>query len=129
MTVTQTRLHRPPAATAVGMLCVLGVVGSGVMALTHLGLAIPGLELVGPGRLIVPAAVSFTLGTVLYAAAAYGALRVARWAWPVALVVNVLAFGTAAFPYRGWISGAAIVVSVAVIAVLVSPRGRAAFRG
>jgi hypothetical protein len=127
MTTIETRTDRPPAATAVGLLCVLGVVGSGVMALAHLGIELPGLELVGPGRLVLPAAVSFLLGTVLYAVAAFGALRVSRWAWPTALVVNVLAFGTAAFPYRDWMSGAAIVVSVTVIAVLVSPWGRAAF--
>jgi hypothetical protein len=129
MTATGTRTDRPPAATVVGALCILGVVGSGVMAVAHLGLEIPALELVGPGRLIVPAAVSFLLGTVLYAVAAYGALRAARWAWPAALVVNVLAFGTAAFPYRDWMSGAAIVVSLTAIAVLVSPQGRAALPG
>jgi hypothetical protein len=129
MTATESRTDRPPAATAVGALCLLGVVGSAVMAVAHLGLEIPALEFVGPGRLIVPAAVSFLLGTALYAVAAYGALRVARWAWPTALVVNVLAFGTAAFPYRDWMSGAAIVVSLAVVTILLSPPGRAAFRG
>jgi hypothetical protein len=113
----------------VGALAVLGVVGSLVMTLAHLGLALPALDAVGPGRLIVPAAVSFAVGTVLYALVAYGAFRPARWAWFAGLIVSVLAFATAAFPYRGWISGAAIVVSLATVAVLLSPQGRTAFRG
>jgi hypothetical protein len=119
---------RPPAATAVGALAVLGVVGSAVMTLAHLDLDLPVLDVVGPGRLVVPAAVSFAVGTVLYAVAAYGALRVARWGWSVGLLVHVLGFVTAAFPYRGWISGVAIGVSVAAVAVLLSPPGRGAFR-
>jgi hypothetical protein len=126
---TSTDTSRPPAATAVGALAVLGVVGSVVMTLAHLGLGIPALDALGPGRLIVPAAASFAVGTVLYAIVAYGALRVAGWAWLAGLVVNTLAFVTSAFPYRGWVSGAAMAVSIAAIAVLLSPPGRSAFRG
>jgi hypothetical protein len=119
---------RPPAAAAVATLAVVGVVGSAVMTLAHLGLGLPVLDAVGPGRLVAPAAVSFAVGTVLYAVVAYGAFRVARWAWGAGLLVNVLGFATAAFPYRGWISGVAIAVSVAAVTVLLSPPGRSAFR-
>jgi hypothetical protein len=119
---------RPPAAVAVGTLAALGLIGSSVMTLAHLGLDIPVLDTLGAGVLVVPAAVSFAVGTLLYAGVAYGALRTRRWTWVAGLVVNVLAFITAAFPVRSWVSVAAIVVSVTTIAVLLSPPGRAAFR-
>ena len=128
MTSTQHTSTRPPAALAVGVLAVLGLVGSLVMTLAHLGLGIAVLDALGAGRLVVPAAISFATGTLLYALVAYGALRTRRWAWVAGLVVNVLAFGTAAFPIRSWISVVAIAVSVAAIAVLLSPPGRTAFR-
>jgi hypothetical protein len=121
--------RRPPAATAIGLLAALGAIGSAVMTLAHVDLDIPFLTFFGPGRLIAPAAASFAVGTVLYVVVAYGAFRVARWSWPVALVVNVLAFLVSAFPYRGWVSGAAMAVSVIAVAVLVSRPGRVALRG
>lgn len=120
---------RPAAATAVGALSVLGLIGSLVMTLAHLGLGIPALDALGAGRLVVPAAVSFAVGTVLYGLVAYGAFRVSRWAWFLGLLLNVLAFVTAAFPIRSWVSVVAIVVSIATVAVLLSPQGRTAFRG
>lgn len=118
---------RPPAATAVGWLAVLGVVGSAVMTLAHLGVEIPVISDLGPGRLLAPVAGGFAFGTILYVLVATAAFRMASWAWPAALAVNAVAFLSAAFPYRGWVSGVAIAVSLAAVAVLLSPPGRAAF--
>ncbi len=118
---------RPAAASAVSVLALLGVVGSAVMTLAHLGLTIPIIEDLGPGRLLLPVAIGFAIGTVLYAVVAFGALAVAGWAWGAALVVNALAFLSAAFPYRGWVSGVAMVVSAAALVVLLTPAGRNAF--
>ncbi len=116
---------RPAAATAVGVLALLGFVGSAVMAVAHFGVeVIPGLD---PG-LILPAAIGFVVGAVLYAVVAYGAFTVAGWAWWAGLVVNGLAFASAAYPFRGWMSAVAMAVSAAAIVVLLSPPGREAFR-
>jgi hypothetical protein len=128
MAPTQDTRGRPPAAVAVGALAALGLAGSLVMTLAHLGLDIPVLDTLGSGVLVVPAAVAFAVGTLLYAGVAYGAFRTRRWAWVAGFVVNVLALVTAAVPVRSWVSVAAIVVSVTTIAVLLSPPGRAAFR-
>jgi hypothetical protein len=128
MALTQDTSGRPSAAVAVGTLAALGLLGSLVMTLAHLGLGIPVLDALGAGVLVVPAAVSFAVGTLLYALVTYGAFRTRRWTWFAGLLVNVLAFVTAAFPIRSWISVTAIVVSVTAIAVLLSPPGRAAFR-
>jgi hypothetical protein len=128
MALTQDTSGRPSAAVAVGTLAALGLLGSLVMTLAHLGLGIPVLDALGAGVLVVPAAVSFAVGTLLYALVTYGAFRTRRWTWFAGLLVNVLACVTAAFPIRSWISVTAIVVSVTAIAVLLSPPGRAAFR-
>lgn len=125
---TASATTRPPAAVIVGVLAVVGALGSGLMTLGHLGLDLPLLEAFGPGRLLAPVAAAFAVGTVLYVVVAYAAFTLTSWAWPVALVVNAVAFLTAAFPYRGWVSGAAIAVSLASIVVLVTPAGRAALR-
>lgn len=118
---------RPTAATAVGWLAVLGAIGAAWMMLAHLGLDLAVLDAFGPGRLLAPVAAGFAVGTVLFAVVAYGAFRGAGWAWPVALVVNGLAFVSAAFPFRGWVSAAAMVVTAVAIVALVAPAGRAAF--
>ncbi|MDP9022629.1 MAG: hypothetical protein M3N57_08015 [Actinomycetota bacterium] len=118
---------RPPAATAVAVLALLGVVGSVVMMLAHLGLGIPVIENLGPGRMLLPVAIGFAVGALLYAVVAAGAFAVARWAWWAGLVVNGLAFLSAAFPFRGWISAVVMAVSAAALVVLLTPAGREAF--
>ena len=118
---------RPTAATAVAVLALLGVVGAAVMTLAHLGLRMPVIEDLGPGRLLLPVALGFAVGTVLYAVVAFGAFAVAGWAWGAGLLVNALAFLSAAFPYRGWVSGVAMLVSGAALIVLLTRAGRQAF--
>lgn len=107
-----------------GWLAVLGVLGSASMALAHLGVTLP---LVGETPYLAPVAAGFAVGAVFYAVTAAGAFRRRSWAWALALAVNGLAFAsTAAPPYRGGIEPVAMLVSVAALALLVSPPGRAA---
>lgn len=127
MTTRTSSPTRPPAALAVGVLALLGVIGSIIMTLAHLGLEIPVIEGFGPGRLLLPVAIGFMVGTILYAVVAFGAFTVAGWAWWTGLIVNGLAFVSAAFPFRGWVSGVVMAVSAAAVAVLLSRPGREAF--
>lgn len=120
---TGTASRTPAAAVAVGGLALVGFLGSVAMSLAHLGLDLPVL---GPAALIPPVAVGFALGAALYGVVAVGAFRVRRWAWPLGLAVNGLAFLSAAFPYRGVASAVAMAVSAAVVVVLLSPPGRRA---
>jgi hypothetical protein len=61
---------------------------------------------------------------VLFALVAYGAFRTARWAWPVALVVNSLAFLSSVFPVRGVEALVPAAVTLGAIALLLSRPGR-----
>lgn len=115
---------RPPAATAVGWLAVVGVVGAVFMSLAHLDVALPLLEV---GRVVLPVAIGLAIGAVLYALVAYGAFTQRSWAWPAALVVNGIALAaTAGPPFRGLFELVPIAVSLAALGVLVSRPGREA---
>lgn len=115
---------RPPAATAVGWLAVVGVVGAVFMSLAHLDVGVPFLEV---GRVVMPVAIGLAVGAVLYAVVAYGAFSRASWAWPAALVVNGIALAaTAGPPFRGLFELVPIAVSLVAIAILVSRPGREA---
>lgn len=120
--------RRPTAATAVGVLALLGVVGSVVMTLAHLDLDIPVVSALGPtGRALPAVAAGFAVGTLLFAAVAYGAFARTSWAWPVALVVNGLALASATMPWRGIeSSGVPALVTLIALVVLVSRPGRSA---
>lgn len=120
---------RPPAATVVGWLAMLGAAGSVVMSLAHTGLAVPVVEGFGPGRPIVPVAVIFAVGAIAYATVAVAALRTLSWWWPAAVSVNLVAGAAAAGQYRGAPSLVAIVVGVVSLLVLLAPAGRKATRG
>lgn len=126
-TVSKDTSKRPMAATAVGWLAVLGVLGSAAMTVAHLGIELP---LLGGGVTLVPVAVGFAVGTVLFAATAYGTFTLRPWAWPVALVVNALALASTASPLsRGDIEPAtvgAVVATLLAMVVLVSRPGRQA---
>lgn len=115
---------RPAAERALVVLLALGAVGSAVMTAAHLGMPLPEAFGFGPGRVIVPAAIGFVVGTVLYAIAWVGVQRRTSWCWLVALAVNALALTTATVQYRGLGSLSAIVVSIAVLIVLLTPSGR-----
>lgn len=118
---------RPRAATVVGWLAVLGALGSAAMAVAHLGVELP---LLGGGVELVPVAVGFAVGTLLFAVTAYGAFTLTSWVWPLALVVNALTLASTASPLsRGDLEPAtiaAIAVTLLALVVLVSRPGRQA---
>lgn len=123
-TAPSTSRTRQSAATAVGWLAVVGTVGAAIMALAHLDVGVPFVEV---GRVVLPVAIGLAVGAVLYAAVAYGAFTQASWAWPAALVVNGIALAaTAGPPFRGLFELVPIAVSLAAIGVLVSRPGREA---
>jgi hypothetical protein len=122
--------RRPFAATAIGALAGLGALGSLVMTLAHLDLDLPLISGLGPEGSLVPVAIGFAVGTVLYGAVAYGAFARARWAWPAALVLNAVALLATLGPPRrpGLFEPVAIAVSLLALGILVSPPGRRALR-
>jgi hypothetical protein len=121
---------RPPAATLTGSLFVLAAVGAGLLAVAHAGVELPLVSALGPGgdRPVPVAAAVFGVGTLVYLALAIGAFARAGWVRPVGLLVSVLAILQGVRSFRGVASGAAIVVSVLIAVLLLSPGGRAAFR-
>lgn len=126
-THTTDTAKRPRAATAVGGLAVLGCLGSAAMTVSHLGIELPVL---GGGVTLVPVAVGFAVGALLFAATAYGAFTLQSWVWPVALVINALALASTSSPLsRGDIEPVtvgAVATSLLSLIVLVSRPGRQA---
>ena len=123
---------RPDARTAavvVAMLSALLTIGAAALAVAHAGLQIPGLSALGPGgdRAVVPAAVAFSVATVLAGLVTFGSFRRRPWAWALGLVVHAIVLVGAAVPYRGLGSLIGILISAAAVAVLVSRPGRTAF--
>lgn len=105
--------RRPGAATAVGVLAVLGTLGSIVMVVAHVRLDLPAV------------AALFAVGTLLFAAVAVGAFRLTSWAWPVAVVVNGLGFASSVMPWRGLEnSGVPALVTLVALVLLLSRPGR-----
>lgn len=126
---TQVRTdERPAAATLIGWLAVIGVVGALVMALAHSPFSVPVIDEVIPAPSIPPLSASFVLGAVLFGAVAYGAFTLASWAWPAAVAVNAVAFLSSSFPYRGPVGLVPAAVTLIALFVLLSPQGRAALR-
>lgn len=120
------RTARGPVTTTIGVLAILGVIGSAMMTVAHLGVDLPVLTAMGPGRLILPAAIGFAVGTVLFAAVAYAVFTNRAWAWPAALVVNGVALVSAVMPWRGLeSSGPPALVTTVALVLLLAPRGRA----
>ncbi|MEX0953534.1 MAG: hypothetical protein WDZ26_06865 [Nitriliruptoraceae bacterium] len=97
----------------------LTLVGAALMAVAHAGvvLGLPGTP--DTGRVVLPAAIGFGVATVVHTAIALGLLRRARWAPWVGTVVFGLTLVAAWFPFRGWVSAVAGVVSLAGLAATV----------
>lgn len=120
---------RPRAATAVGWLAAVAATGSALLAVAHLGVELPLLSELGPGgdTVVVPAAIAFGVGTVVWAGLSIGAFRSGRWVLAVGVVFSVLSILSGAMPYRGVASGVGIALASAVLVTLLSPSGRRAF--
>lgn len=116
------------AKTAVAGLSAFLAAGCAALAVAHAGVELPLLSSIGPGgdRAVVPAAIAFTVATLVLVAVAVGAWRSRPWAWALGVVTHGLVFLGAAFPYRGVASLVALIVSGACIALLLTRPGREA---
>ena len=117
-----------PAATTVAALSGVLLAGCVAMAVAHAGVAVPVLSRFGPGGndAVWPAVVAFSVGSVLMTAIVVGALRRRPWAWALGVVVHGLVIFGALTPYRGIGSLVAVLISVTVVALLLSRPGRTA---
>lgn len=129
MATTEARTTPPAAVRAAAALTALMAVGSALMAVSHAGVSVPLLAALGPGgqRALPEVATGFAVAAALFAVVAVGAWRRRPWAWAIGLVLHGVALIAATIPWRGPVSGAAAVVTVAALAVLATRPGRIAF--
>jgi len=133
--------RRTGVATAVGILSALYSVTFFFGALLHLGLRIPlGFTVLSePG--IVPATVVESLCGIVLAVAAFAMLTRKSWAWSAAFAAHAFSLGGVLLGMGALAVGAGpstelnaiyhrvmLVALVAVLALLLSPAGRTAFR-
>ena len=114
--------------TAVAVLSALLALGCAALAVAHAGLRVPLLSEIGPGgdRAVAPAALAFTVATVVLAVVALGIRRRRSWAWAAGIAVHSLVFLGSAFPYRGVASLVALVLSGTCVALLLTRSARQA---
>ena len=112
--------------TTVAALSALLALGCAALAIAHAGVEVPLLSRIGPGgdRAVVPAAIAFTLATVVLVAVAFGVSRGRAWSWALGVVVHGLVLLGAAVPFRGVASLVAIIVAGASLALLLTRNGR-----
>lgn len=101
----------------------LAATGSAIMAIAHMGIYVPVPGAPDTARVILPAAISFGVGTLALLILLFGLLARRRWAWLVGLAVHAVIVLGSAYPVRGWPSVVAIVVSGAAILLLVLTPG------
>lgn len=112
--------------TIVAALSALLALGCAALAVAHMGLQVPLLSRLGPGgsRAIVPAAVAFIVATLVLGAVAFGVARGRSWSWPAGILVHGVVFLGAAFPYRGVVSLAGMLIAGTCVALLLTRAGR-----
>jgi hypothetical protein len=110
-------------ATALTAVLALGCLA---LAIGHSGVAVPLISRLGPGggTAVIPAAIAFSVATLLLAVLAIGMWRRRAWSWAAGLAVHGIVVAGAAFPYRGWGSLIGIVLAGVVFVLLVSRPGR-----
>ncbi|CAN5816001.1 hypothetical protein BH23ACT10_BH23ACT10_00440 [soil metagenome] len=101
-------------------------VGSALLAVSHLGVQVPLLSALGPGgsRVILPAAIAFTVGAALHGAVAFGVARRRAWAWPLGILVAGVTLLGAATPFRGAGSAIGILLASLVLGLLLTATAR-----
>jgi hypothetical protein len=103
----------------------LAAAGSAIMAIAHMGIYVPVPGAPDTARVILPAAISFGVGTLALLILLYGLVARRGWAWLVGLAVHAVIVLGSAYPVRGWPSVVAIVVSgSAVLLLVLTPGGR-----
>lgn len=125
-----TRSAGAPAARVAGAAAGTLTAGCLLLAVAHAGVALPLVSALGPGgdRAVPVAATVFTVAAIAYGVVTRGLFARLPWAWPAGLVLGALTVLGAARPYRGVGSAVGIVLALAIVAALVSPPGRRAFR-
>lgn len=116
-----------PALRAVARISGVLAAGSALMAIAHAGVQVPIVSAFGPGgsRVILPAAIAFSVAAVLHAAVAYGVARRRGWSWPLGVLVAGATLLAAAVPFRGAGSILGIVLAGAQVVLLLSGTVRA----
>lgn len=116
----------PNVRAAVAALSALLALGCAALAIGHAGVNVPLLSQIGPGgsRAVVPAAVAFTVATIVLVAVALGVWRARPWAWALGVVVHALVLLGSAVPFRGVASLVAIIISGLSLALLLTRVGR-----
>lgn len=112
----------------VAALSALLALGCAALAVGHSGVEVPLLSRIGPGgnQAVVPAAVAFTIATILLGLTAYGIVRRRAWAWALGLALHSLIFLASALPYRGVASLVALIITGTCVALLLTRTARAA---
>lgn len=101
----------------------MAALGNALLAVAHTGVEVPLLSALGPSGDAVPAAVVvFTVGTVLFAAIAWGLASGQRWARPLALGVCALSILSGIGQFRGVVSAIGILLAVVLAGLLLLPR-------
>jgi hypothetical protein len=140
--IEQPTIHRRNGvATAIGVLSTVYAATFFFGALLHLGVTVPlGFTVLGEPR-IIPASIVEGLCGLALAVAAFAVLALRDWAWTAALAANAFALGGVLLGITALAAGTGpstelntiyhrvmVVALVAVLALLLSPTGRAALR-
>lgn len=112
--------------TAIAAVSALLALGCAALAVAHAGVELPLLSRIGPGgdRAVLPAAIAFSIATLVLTAVAVGAARTRAWAWALGVVVHGLVLLGSAVPFRGVASLVAIIASGVALALLLTRPGR-----
>lgn len=121
-------MHRPAVVAITTVITAILALGCLALAVGHSGVTVPLLSRLGPGggQAVVPAAVAFTVATVLLAVLTVGTWRQRPWAWAAGLAVHGMVFAGAAFPYRGVASLVGMLLAGSAFVLLASRPGREA---
>jgi hypothetical protein len=101
-----------------------------LLSISHLGVDVPVLSALGPGgdRVVLAAGIVFALGAGIYAILGIGLLGLHRWAWFAGVAVSALSVLSGIGQFRGAGSVIGILLSLAVLALLVTPQARTMLR-
>lgn len=102
--------------------------GSALLAIGHAGVRIPLVSALGPGgpRVILPAAIAFTVTACLHGTVAYAVARRRAWAWPLGVLIAAVTLVGAATPFRGVGSMVGMLLAGAELGLLLTASSRRA---
>ena len=121
-------MHRPAVVTITTVITAALALGCLALAVGHSGVTVALISRLEPGggQAVVPAAVAFTVATVLLVVLTVGTWRRRPWAWAAGLALHGVVLAAAAMPYRGIGSLVGIVLAGSAFLLLASRSGREA---